>query len=140
MMNINPMWNISLTILICCRCHLKDAVVASGIAFNRAHNLSLYDYLRIEDRFNKLFNDVVSGHSIIIMRKMLEKYKGFEGVSSLVDVAGNIGIDLNMIISKYPTIKGINFDLPHVIKDAPTYKGAILSFFKEKKYIYVLHF
>ena len=69
---------------------------------------------------------------------MLENYKGFEGVSTLVDVAGNIGINLNMIISKYPTIKGINFDLPHVIKDAPTYKGTILSFLKEKIYIYIL--
>ncbi|KAJ8432331.1 hypothetical protein Cgig2_032338 [Carnegiea gigantea] len=103
--------------------HLKDAVLVGGIAFNRAHNLPLYDYPRIEDRFNKLFNDGVSGYSIIIMKKMLQNYKGFEGVSTLVDVAGNIGINLNMIISKYPTIKGINFDLPHVIKDAPTYKG-----------------
>lgn len=103
--------------------HLKDAVLAGGIAFNRAHNLPVYDYPRIEDRFNKLINDGVSGYSIIIMKKMLENYKGFEGVSTLVDVAGNIGINLSMIISMYPTIKGINFDLPHVIKDAPTYKG-----------------
>ncbi|PPR98579.1 hypothetical protein GOBAR_AA22088 [Gossypium barbadense] len=28
-----------------------------------------------------------------------------------------------MIVSKYPTIKGINFDLPHVIENAPTYPG-----------------
>ncbi|KAK9027554.1 hypothetical protein V6N11_067383 [Hibiscus sabdariffa] len=28
-----------------------------------------------------------------------------------------------MIVSKYPTIKGINFDLPHVIDQAPTLPG-----------------
>ncbi|KAK5777855.1 hypothetical protein PVK06_045822 [Gossypium arboreum] len=28
-----------------------------------------------------------------------------------------------MIVSKYPTIKCINFDLPHVIENAPTYPG-----------------
>ncbi|XP_070677064.1 caffeic acid 3-O-methyltransferase-like [Malus domestica] len=28
-----------------------------------------------------------------------------------------------MIVSKYPSIKGINFDLPHVIEDAPQYPG-----------------
>nr|KJB52490.1 hypothetical protein B456_008G264700 [Gossypium raimondii] len=28
-----------------------------------------------------------------------------------------------MIVSKYPTIKGINFDLPHVIENAPTCPG-----------------
>ena len=57
------------------------------------------------------------------MKKLLENYKGFEGVSTLVDVGGGIGATLNMIISKHPTIKGINFDLPHVIQDAPTYPG-----------------
>ncbi|CAH8256186.1 unnamed protein product [Arabidopsis lyrata] len=28
-----------------------------------------------------------------------------------------------MIVSKYPNLTGINFDLPHVIKDAPSYPG-----------------
>ncbi|XP_037497528.1 caffeic acid 3-O-methyltransferase 1 [Jatropha curcas] len=28
-----------------------------------------------------------------------------------------------MIISKYPSIKGINYDLPHVIQSAPPYTG-----------------
>nr|QAX90938.1 caffeic acid O-methyltransferase [Catalpa bungei]QAX90957.1 caffeic acid O-methyltransferase [Catalpa bungei] len=51
------------------------------------------------------------------------EYKGFEGLKSLVDVGGGIGTSLNMIISKYPSIKGINFDLPHVIQDAPSYSG-----------------
>ncbi|KAH0664792.1 hypothetical protein KY285_025998 [Solanum tuberosum] len=27
------------------------------------------------------------------------------------------------IVSKYPHIKGVTFDLPHVIKDAPVYPG-----------------
>nr|WMX25281.1 O-methyltransferase OMT3 [Lophophora williamsii] len=103
--------------------HLKDAVLDGGIAFNRAHNLTLYEYAGIDDRFNKVFNDGMSGCSTTIMKKMVENYKGFEGVSTLVDVAGGIGKNLNMIISKYPTIKGINFDLPHVIKDAPRCRG-----------------
>ncbi|TYH41042.1 hypothetical protein ES332_D12G289000v1 [Gossypium tomentosum] len=33
------------------------------------------------------------------------------------------GATLSMIVSKYPTIKGINFDLPHVIENAPTCPG-----------------
>jgi caffeic acid 3-O-methyltransferase len=32
-----------------------------------------------------------------------------------------------MIVSKYPSIRGINFDLPHVIEDAPSYPGMGLS-------------
>ncbi|KAL8162206.1 hypothetical protein V2J09_013695 [Rumex salicifolius] len=46
-----------------------------------------------------------------------------EGISTLVDVGGGIGSSLNMIISSYPSIKGVNFDLPHVVHNAPAYPG-----------------
>ena len=62
-------------------------------------------------------------HSTIVVKKILEKYNGFEGLGSLVDVGGGTGATINTIVSKYPTIKGINFDLPHVIEDAPSYTG-----------------
>ena len=115
------------------RYNLKEAVLDGGLACHKAHNMTLYEYPTIDHRFSKLLNDAISSYSIIIMKKMLENYKGFEGVSTLVDIAGNIGTNLGMIISKYPSIKGINFDLPHVIKDAPTHKGVVLSFLKGKK-------
>ena len=54
---------------------------------------------------------------------LLESYKGFEHLKTLVDVGGGLGINLGMITSKYPTLKGINYDLPHVIEHAPTYLG-----------------
>jgi hypothetical protein len=40
-----------------------------------------------------------------------------------VDVGGGIGRALETIISSYPHIQGINYDLPHVIADAPTIPG-----------------
>ncbi|KAI8003862.1 Flavone 3'-O-methyltransferase 1 [Camellia lanceoleosa] len=57
------------------------------------------------------------------MKKILETYKGFEGLTSLVDVGGGIGTTLTVVVSKYPSIKGINFDLPWVIQSAPSYPG-----------------
>nr|GEX41032.1 caffeic acid 3-O-methyltransferase-like [Tanacetum cinerariifolium] len=36
---------------------------------------------------------------------------------------GGLGVTLNMIVSKHPTIEGINFDQPHVIHRAPIYPG-----------------
>ncbi|KAK9122383.1 hypothetical protein Syun_020000 [Stephania yunnanensis] len=35
---------------------------------------------------------------------------------------------MKMLVSKYPQIKGINFDLPHVIADAPPYPGKMLVY------------
>ncbi|XP_058195058.1 uncharacterized protein LOC131311585 [Rhododendron vialii] len=48
-------------------------------------------------------------------------YEGFEQVQKLVDVDGGLGVTLNLITSKYPHIKGVNFDLTHVIQHAPPY-------------------
>ena len=73
------------------------------------------------------FNKAMTGISAIVMRKYLEVYDGFEGVSTLVDVGGGTGHCLKMIISKHPNIKGINFDLPQVIQHAPPYPGILLS-------------
>ncbi|KAF1877942.1 hypothetical protein Lal_00049334 [Lupinus albus] len=41
----------------------------------------------------------------------------------VADVGGGLGINLNLITSKYPHLHGINFDLPHVIEHVPTYVG-----------------
>ncbi|CBI34619.3 unnamed protein product, partial [Vitis vinifera] len=48
---------------------------------------------------------------------------GFEGLKPLVDVGGGNGSILNVIVSKYPSIKGINFDLAPVIEKSPSYPG-----------------
>uniref|UniRef100_A0A224XFB0 caffeate O-methyltransferase n=1 Tax=Hypericum kalmianum TaxID=473045 RepID=A0A224XFB0_9ROSI len=103
--------------------HLKDAVLEGGIPFNKAHGMTSFEYHGKDLRFNKVFNKGMNDHSTLTMKKLLDIYDGFEGIGSVADVGGGIGASLNMIISKYPSIKGINFDLPHVIEDAPSYPG-----------------
>ncbi|KAK4755811.1 hypothetical protein SAY87_009568 [Trapa incisa] len=49
-------------------------------------------------------------------------YKGFEEVMELLDVRGGMGIILQNIVRAYPHIRGINFDLPHVIVEAPIHE------------------
>lgn len=72
---------------------------------------------------NHIFNKAMADVCATEMKRMLEIYAGFEGVSTLVDVGGGNGQNLKMIISKYPVIKGINFDLPQVIENAPPLPG-----------------
>ncbi|XP_042515055.1 caffeic acid 3-O-methyltransferase-like [Macadamia integrifolia] len=103
--------------------YLKDAVLEGGIPFNKAHGMTSFDYHGTDPRFNKVFNNGMSNHSTITMKKILDTYKGFEGLTSLVDVGGGIGATVHMIVSKYPSLRGINFDLPHVIAEAPSYPG-----------------
>nr|Q42653.1 RecName: Full=Flavone 3'-O-methyltransferase OMT2 [Chrysosplenium americanum]AAA86982.1 caffeic acid O-methyl transferase [Chrysosplenium americanum] len=103
--------------------HLKDAVLDGGIPFNKAYGMSSFEYHGTDPRFNKVFNRGMSDHSTITMKKVFQTYQGFQGLTSLVDVGGGTGATLTMILSKYPTIRCINFDLPHVIEDAPEYPG-----------------
>ncbi|KAG9455446.1 hypothetical protein H6P81_008350 [Aristolochia fimbriata] len=103
--------------------YLKDAVLDGGIPFNKAYGMSAFEYHGTDGRFNKVFNRGMSDHSTLVMNKILETYSGFQGLKELVDVGGGVGATLNLIVSKYPHIKGTNFDLQHVIEDAPSYPG-----------------
>ncbi|KAE8722088.1 Caffeic acid 3-O-methyltransferase 1 [Hibiscus syriacus] len=104
--------------------HLKDAILEGGTAFNRAHDgAHAFEYIASDARFNQVFNTAMLNSSSIDSKELLSSYKGFDGIKQLVDVGGNLGMMLHHITSKYPNIKGINFDLPHVIQRAPTYPG-----------------
>jgi len=103
--------------------YLKDSVMTGGMPFDMAHGMSVFNYLGKDARYNKLFNDSMVNHTTLIMRRIINSYNGFENLKTLVDVGGGLGANLNLIVSKYPTIKGINFDLPHVIANAPLIKG-----------------
>ncbi|BFG22289.1 hypothetical protein CerSpe_085630 [Prunus speciosa] len=64
-------------------------------------------------------------HTTIVIKKLLHIYKGFQdkNLTQLVDVGGGFGVALNLVTSRYPHIRGINYDLPHVVNHAPSYPG-----------------
>lgn len=107
--------------------HLKDAVLEGGVPFNRAHDTTAIEYVRKEPGFGELFMSTMIDFNPLLTGRLLEIYTGFEGISTLVDVGGGNGSVLNMIISRYPNIKGINYDLAQVIEKAPIYPGMYRS-------------
>ncbi|CAK9162367.1 unnamed protein product [Ilex paraguariensis] len=118
---------------------LKDVIIEGGIPFDKGHGMNAFEYPGKDNRFNEVFKKAMSSHSALVMEKILETYKGFEGIQEIVDVGGGLGgfegiqeivdvggglgVTLRSIVSKYPHIRGITFDLPHVIKDAPPCSG-----------------
>ncbi|XXG77565.1 hypothetical protein AAC387_Pa08g1696 [Persea americana] len=103
--------------------YLKDAVLEGGVPFDKAYGMNAFEYPATDPRFNNVFNNGMLNHTTIVMKKILETYKGFEGLEEVVDVGGGVGATLNAIISRYPHIKGINYDLPHVVAGAPALDG-----------------
>lgn len=98
-------------------------MIEGGVPFEKVYGTSIFDYPSRDARFNVLFNNAMVSHTSIVIKEILECYHGFENLKQLVDVGGGLGVTLNMIASKHPAIKGINFDLPHVIRHAPHYPG-----------------
>ncbi|KAI9182697.1 hypothetical protein LWI28_028012 [Acer negundo] len=102
---------------------LKDAVFEGGVPFDRVHGTNTFEYPGLDSRFNQVFNKAMYNHTTIVIKNILEVYRGFENVKQLVDVGGSLGVTLKAVTAKYPHINGINFDLPHVIQHAPNYPG-----------------
>ncbi|XVF06636.1 hypothetical protein REPUB_Repub06bG0066900 [Reevesia pubescens] len=103
--------------------HLKDVTLEGGLSCVKAFGMHLFELLEKDDEMSNNFNKAMSIYTNLVMNQILGTYKGFEGISQVVDVGGGWGTNLKLIVSKYPQIKGINFDLPQVIKDAPPCPG-----------------
>nr|BDC79577.1 hypothetical plant O-methyltransferase [Thujopsis dolabrata var. hondae] len=99
--------------------HLYESTVDGGSPFERAHGMKIWDYATQNPHFSALFNDGMASNSALLMDALFANYDGFEGVKSLVDVGGGVGSAASMIVNKFPHIRAINLDLPHVIASAP---------------------
>lgn len=95
-------------------------------AFSSAYGMKFFEYIGSNEQFAEMFNRAMAEASTFTMKKVLEVYKGFEDVNVLVDVGGGIGTIIGLVTSKYPHIKGINFDLASVLVHAPHYPGTPL--------------
>ncbi|KAK7284433.1 hypothetical protein RJT34_19179 [Clitoria ternatea] len=92
--------------------------------FKKANGEGVLSYYDRRADARDLLGEAMQGMSIPFMREMLEQYDGFEGVETLVDVGGNTGVCLRMIMSKFPSVRiGINFDLPHSLVSASKIPG-----------------
>uniref|UniRef100_A0A0E0DGA4 O-methyltransferase domain-containing protein n=1 Tax=Oryza meridionalis TaxID=40149 RepID=A0A0E0DGA4_9ORYZ len=103
---------------------IAEAVASGGPApSERTNGMPYHEYIGNNKRLSGLFDHAMAQHSAIRARKMLERFEGFDGIQRLVDVGGGDGSTLGMITSRYKHIRGINYDLPHVISQAPSLPG-----------------
>lgn len=103
--------------------YMKDAVAEGATPTEKAYGMPLFEHLGSDEALNTLFNQAMAGHSEIVISKLLEVYRGFEGVDVLVDVGGGTGSTLRMVTAQYKHLRGVNYDLPHVIAQAPPVQG-----------------
>ncbi|KAL8479457.1 hypothetical protein ACS0TY_026375 [Phlomoides rotata] len=73
---------------------------------------------------SKTSQQFLASHAKAATRAVIDNWpESFRGVSSLVDVGGRGGTAVGMLVKAFPWIRGMNFDLPHVVSEAPLLDG-----------------
>ncbi len=71
------------------------------------------DLPEVDVEFNNAMTNISAGTIPVV----LENYD-FSGIGTLVDIAGGHGLLISQVLKHYPDMKGILFDVPHVIEGA----------------------
>ncbi|XP_027337738.1 acetylserotonin O-methyltransferase-like [Abrus precatorius] len=104
---------------------LSARVLANGNpSFEKAHGEDVWRYAASNLDHSNLINEAMACDSKLVMPIIIESCsEAFDGLNSLVDVGGGNGTTMSVLVKACPWIRGITFDLPHVIAEAPKCDG-----------------
>jgi hypothetical protein len=106
---------------------LLETVRTGEPAFERLFGRPVFDYLGEHPEQARIFDAAMTGFSGRETRAILDAYD-LSGVGTLADIGGGAGSKLAGILGRYPTMRGLLFDLPHVVERArPMLEAAGLS-------------
>nr|BAN63363.1 flavonoid O-methyltransferase [Carthamus tinctorius] len=103
--------------------NLSKSIAEGGTTTMKIFGLDFWSFLSVNPRSNEIFNEGMACRTRITMDALMSKYRFDELKGTLVDVGGGLGAAINEIVTAYPHLNGINFDLPQVISTAPKYEG-----------------
>jgi hypothetical protein len=96
---------------------MLHAVQTGQPAVQKVTGMPVFEYLATDPELSEIFNNAMTAFSESVIPAALEAYD-FSGIDVLVDVAGGHGAVLTAILRQYPTMRGILFDLEHVVAGA----------------------
>ncbi|KAL5858554.1 hypothetical protein ACOSQ3_006012 [Xanthoceras sorbifolium] len=103
---------------------LSVRALINGAPFTAAHGKDVWDYAAVDEAHSKLINDAMACGARATVPAIIEGCpEVFDGVGSVVDVGGGNGTTLQLLTKALPSIRGINFDLPHVVSVAEDCDG-----------------
>ena len=97
--------------------NLMHSVKTGEIAFDNLFKQNAWEYYAQNPEDASNFNESMRGLTEMVNVAVLEAYD-FSGADKLVDVAGGTGRLISSILSACPRMRGVLFDLPHVIAEA----------------------
>ncbi|MEQ1730473.1 MAG: methyltransferase, partial [Vicinamibacterales bacterium] len=98
---------------------LEHSVRTGTSGFEKALGMPIFDFLAQNPADASLFSETMIGFHGAEPAAVAAAYD-FSTVKTVVDVGGASGFLLTTILRQHPHLKGILFDLPHVVRDAPS--------------------
>jgi hypothetical protein len=86
--------------------------------FEKSHGVSLFEYLAQHPEEASCFSEAMVGFHGAEPPAVAAAYD-FSGIATVVDVGGATGNMLAAVLSRHRSTRGILYDRPHVVRDAP---------------------
>ena len=94
-----------------------DSVRTGKPAWAEIHGQEVFDYFEKNPEPAAIFDRAMTSFSSLATKAVVEAYD-FTGINTLIDIAGGHGRLLTGVLEVYPFMRGVLFDLPHVIERA----------------------
>jgi hypothetical protein len=100
-----------------------DSVRTGKPAWKQIHGDEVFEYFAKNQEAAEIFNRAMSSFSGIATNAVIDAYD-FGGIETIVDIAGGHGRVLTGVLEANPKMRGVLFDLPHVIAGAREHVAA----------------
>lgn len=97
---------------------LAYSVQTGRTGFEREQGMGLFDYLAQRPEDASLFSETMVGLNFEEPPAVATAYD-FSGFAKVIDIGGATGNMLAAILGRYDHLRGVLFDRPHVVGDAP---------------------
>lgn len=97
--------------------HLDYCVRTGKQALDQIYGENIFEFLTQRPTEAQIFNDAMTDLSMIDGPAVAEAYN-FQGIRSIVDIAGGHGLLLATILQKNPHLQGTLYEMPHVLEGA----------------------
>ena len=92
-----------------------DRTIQTGEpGFNKVYGAPIFDYIQAHPELGPVFDAGMTSLNSYETPAMLDAYD-FSGISVLADIGGGNGSLITALLARYPNMKGILFDLGHVV-------------------------
>ncbi len=93
------------------------SIQTGNTAFEKVFGKPIFDYLSEKSEKARIFDAAMTGIHGRETGDVLDAYD-FSGIEVLADIGGGNGSNIMSILQQHPTMKGVLFDLPHVVERA----------------------